>query len=68
MVKSGSRGCGLAFAKILLGNMRTTYTGVTLPGGGSVDGQTVLSQGTAERDKLREELLQKFPSFGIWIG
>ena len=58
----------LAFAKCLIGNIRTTYSNVSMIGGVAVDGQTILNQGNAERDKLREELTQRFPSFGIWIG
>lgn len=37
-------------------------------GGVSIDGQTILNQGTAERDKLREELTQRFPPLGVWVG
>ena len=59
---------GLANAKILIGNIRTTYSGITMLGGASIDGQTILNQGTAERDKLRDEITLRYPSLGIWVG
>lgn len=59
---------GLALAKMLLGNIRSTYSGVTLLGGASVDGSQILSQGTSERDALRAELTQKNPAIGMWVG
>ena len=58
----------LAQAKILLGNIRTTYGNISMLGGVTVDGNNILSQGTAERDKLREELTQKNPPLGVWVG
>lgn len=59
---------GLALAKMLLGNIRNTYSGMTLLGGGSVDGSGILNQGQSERDALRSELTQKFPAIGMWHG
>lgn len=59
---------GLALSKMLLGNIRTTYSGITMLGGASIDGSQVLSQGIAERDQLRTELTQKFPALGVWVG
>jgi hypothetical protein len=35
----------LAKAKILLGNLRTTYSNISLPGGAQVNGEQLLSQG-----------------------
>ena len=58
----------LAKAKILLGNLRTTYTNISLPGGAQVNGEQLLSQGKEEQEALRTELLQRFPVFGIWHG
>lgn len=58
----------LAQAKMLIGNIRSTYSGVSMLGGVSVDGSQMLSQGTSERDKLREELTQKNPVLGVWVG
>ena len=58
----------LAEAKCLVGNIRSTYSGISMLGGASIDGSQMLSQGTAERDALRNELHQKFPSLGIWVG
>ena len=59
---------GLALAKMLVGNIRSTYGGATLLGGLTVDGSQVLSQGTSERDALRTELTQRFPALGVWVG
>jgi hypothetical protein len=58
----------LAKAKILLGNLRTTYTGINLPGGAQINGDQLLTQGNSEQEALRTELLQRFPVFGIWHG
>jgi hypothetical protein len=58
----------LAMAKILIGNIRTTYSGISMLGGATIDGQQILSQGTAERDALRSELTLRYPSLGIWVG
>jgi hypothetical protein len=59
---------GLANAKILIGNIRSTYTGISMPGGASIDGSQILQQGIAERDALRTELTARFPAFGVWFG
>lgn len=59
---------GLALAKMLLGNIRGTYTGMSFLGGGAIDGGQILSQGQSERDALRTELTQKFPAIGMWHG
>lgn len=58
----------LAKSKILIGNIRTTYSNVSLVGGASVDGSQILQQGIAERDALREDLIKRFPAFGVWVG
>jgi hypothetical protein len=39
----------LAKAKILLGNLRTTYTNISLPGGAQVNGEQLLNQGKEEQ-------------------
>lgn len=59
---------GLAMAKILIGNIRSTYTGISMIGGASIDGSQILQQGIAERDALRDELTKRFPVFGVWVG
>ena len=58
----------LAKAKILLGNLRTTYTNISLPGGAQVNGEQLLNQGKEEQQALRAQLLQRFPVFGMWHG
>ena len=58
----------LAKAKIMLGNLRTTYTNINLPGGAQVNGDQLLNQGKEEQEVLRTELLQRFPVFGVWYG
>lgn len=58
----------LAKAKIFIGQLRTTYTGINLPGGAQLNGDGILQQGITEQDALRTELLQRFPVFGIWHG
>ncbi len=58
----------LAKAKILIGNIRSTFTGISLVGGGSVDGQQILQQGISERDALRDDLRARFPAMGVWVG
>jgi len=45
-----------AICKIMWGRVLTKITGVTLPGGGSMDGSTVLQEGITEKKEL-EELL-----------
>jgi len=42
--------------------------GINLVGGGAVDGQQILQQGISERDALREDLIKRFPAFGVWVG
>jgi len=59
---------GLAFAKRLIGNIRTTYSGVTMIGGAAINGDQMLNQGTSEIDALRTELRERYPSLGIWVG
>lgn len=58
----------LAKAKIFIGNLRTTYSGINLPGGAQINGADILQQGTSEQETLRTELLQRFPVFGVWHG
>lgn len=58
----------LAKAKIFLGNLRTTYSGISLPGGAQVNGEQLLAQGNDEQTALRDELRQRFPVFGVWHG
>jgi hypothetical protein len=58
----------LAKAKYFLGNIRSTYTGINLPGGAQMNGDNLMNQGKEEQETLRQELLQKFPVFGIWHG
>jgi hypothetical protein len=65
---SGTAEAELAKAKSFLGNIRSTYTGINLPGGAQMNGDNLMSQGKEEQETLRQELLQRFPVFGIWHG
>ena len=47
----------LALTKIAIGNVRSKYSGVTLFGGGSINGSDLLSQGLKEKETLEQELL-----------
>lgn len=58
----------LAKAKTMLGTIRTTYSGINLPGGAQLNGETLLNQGKEEQEALREDLLKRFPVFGVWHG
>ena len=58
----------LAKAKIYIGNIRMTYTGVNLPGGAQINGAQILQQGNAEQDALRLELTQRYPILAIYHG
>lgn len=58
----------LAKAKTYIGNLRTTYDGINLPGGAKINGERILQQGLDEQTKLRDELLERFPVFGIYQG
>lgn len=58
----------LAKAKIMLGNLRTTYSNINLPGGAQINGEQLLNQGKEQQEALRSELLQRFPVFGMWHG
>ena len=58
----------LAKAKFFIGNLRKTYTGVSLPGGAAINGDDFVSQGTAEMEALRTDLLQRFPVLAVYHG
>lgn len=59
----------VAEAKILLGTIRTKFTGVQLLGGGTVDGSAIKAEGIAERDKLIEEIQTQFNGpIGFFVG
>ena len=65
----------LALAKIALGHIRGKYSNVNLFGGGSLNGNDLLTAGTQEKDKLEEELLKSFGEappplmfVGSWLG
>ena len=58
----------LAKAKIFIGNIRQTYTGVNLPGGAQINGAQILQQGNAEQDALRQELTARYPVLAIYHG
>lgn len=58
----------LALAKILLGRVRSKYSGVQLLGGGSLD-TGVLTEGKEERDKLIDEIrLNEGGVFNFYVG
>lgn len=58
----------LAKAKIYIGTIRTTYTGINLVGGAQINGTEILQQGTTEQEALRTELRARFPVIGMWHG
>jgi hypothetical protein len=58
----------LAKAKTFLGNLRTTYSGINLPGGAQLNGSEILQQGNSEQEALRAELIQRFPVLSMWHG
>ena len=58
----------LAKAKIFIGNIRLTYTGVNLPGGAQINGTEILNQGNQEQDALRAELTARYPVLAIYHG
>lgn len=45
----------LAYCKIMLGQIRTKFDNITLPGGGSVS-KDILSEGKEELEKIMENL------------
>lgn len=49
----------LALTKILTGQVRGKFQGVTLLGGGAVNYNDILSQGLEERNKLETDLMEK---------
>lgn len=49
----------LALCKIITGRIRSKFQGTPLPGGGSLDGEGILSEGITERDKLKEDLINE---------
>lgn len=58
----------LALSKILLGRVRSKYTGVQLLGGGTLD-ISVLAEGKEERDKLMDDLRSSEGGvFGFYVG
>lgn len=58
----------LAKAKFFIGNLRKTYTGVSLPGGAAINGDDYLNQATTEMEALRTDLLQRFPVLAVYHG
>lgn len=46
----------LASAKIMLGRIRDKFSGVTLANGITIQGSTLISEGTAERDSLFQQI------------
>ena len=51
----------LAVCKEMLGNVRSKFTTIPIPGDSvTLDGPALLNQGQAEQDKLREELKTVF--------
>lgn len=58
----------LANAKIAWGNIRTAYSGVNLPGGIQVSGESLVSSGQKEQEDLRNEIRARYPAIGMWIG
>lgn len=56
-----------AFAKYTLGEIRSKYTGVNLPGGGSLNGDRLLAEATEEMNALLEALEEEEPYEGLGI-
>ena len=57
-----------ALAKIQIGRNRSKYEGITLPGGGTINGQVWKDEGQSEKEKLEEELYSKWsepPDFAM---
>ena len=57
----------LALTKILVGRVRTKYTGVNLLGGGQIDAK-ILDEGITERDKLMEEIMGYYHTPMFFVG
>ena len=47
----------LALTKIILGRIRSKFEGIPLPGGGSLDGSSLIAEGIEDRNKLKEDLM-----------
>lgn len=61
----------LALTKILTGQVRGKFTGVTLLGGGSINYTDLMQQGLSEKEKLESDLLDKpgeAPPMGFFVG
>lgn len=59
----------LALTKITLGEIRSKYSGIALPGGGSLNGETLKNEGISERDHWLEELRNwESEPYGFFIG
>lgn len=54
----------LALTKIIIGRIRGKYSGTNLFGGGSPNYSELLSEGTAEKEKLETKLYEGVPGFG----
>lgn len=60
----------LAYAKFVLGNIRSKYSGVSAPNDMSMNGSDLISQAQTEIEKLEQELFDKsvLDCGGIYIG
>jgi hypothetical protein len=60
----------LALAKKQIGYNTKKYTGITFPGGGSIDGDFYLSEGKEEIQKLEEEIANNMYNYppGFFVG
>jgi len=59
----------LALAKIIYGTNLTKFSGVSLPGGGEVNGEAILESGKEEKERLEEYARESLcdPSYGVPI-
>jgi hypothetical protein len=57
----------LALAKITLGEVRSKFTGVNFPGGGTLSLE-LKADGIKERDEAREDLIQRYPVVDVFLA
>lgn len=62
----------VALSKIMLGRVLTKITGVSLPGGGTINGDAYLSEGLSEKQELETFLIEggfgDFDPLGMFVG
>jgi len=59
----------LAKTKVILGQIRSKYSGISLPGGGELNGPALVQEGTTEVERLEELILEfESPPLGFYVG